>query len=129
MGFKKFVEVGRVALINYGDDYGKICVIVDIAGPTEVLIDGPKLGVARQLINLRKLSLTALTIKINKGARTGTLQDAILKEKLIEKWANTTQALKLKKKAIREKLNDFERFQVMVLHRRRSFMTKKALKK
>ena len=129
MGFKKFVEVGRVALINYGDDYGKICVIVDIAGPTEVLIDGPKLGVARQLINLRKLSLTALTIKISKGARTGTLQDAILKEKLIEKWASTTQALKLRKKAIREKLNDFERFQVMVLHRRRSFMTKKALKK
>jgi len=104
MGFKKFVEVGRVALINYGDDYGKICVIVGIAGPTEVLIDGPKLGVSRHLINLRKLSLTPLIIHIYKGARTGSLQDAILKEKRIEQWASTEKAQKLKKKAFRENL-------------------------
>ena len=115
-----------MAMVNYGEDYGKICVIVDIAGPTEVLVDGPKLGVTRQLINLRKLSLTSLVIKIQKGARTGSVQDAIVKEKLIENWAKTTNAQKLKKQVIRSKLNDFERFQVMVLSRRRSFMTKKA---
>ena len=33
--FKRFVEVGRVALINYGSDEGKLVVIVDI-------IDGNK---------------------------------------------------------------------------------------
>ena len=107
MGFKKFVEVGRVALVNFGDDYGKICVIVDIIGPTSVLIDGPKLGVARQVINLRRLSLTPIVIKITKGARTGYLQDAIEKQKLIEQWNASPVGQKLKKKEIRAKLSDF----------------------
>ena len=129
MGFKKFVEVGRVAEVNYGDDYGKICVIVDIIGPTSVLIDGPLLGVARQVINLRRLVLTSIVIKINKGARTGTLKEAIEKQKLIEQWNSTAEGQKMKKKEIRSKLTDFERFQAMVLQRKRSSMAKKILGK
>jgi ribosomal protein L14E/L6E/L27E len=27
---KRFVEIGRVGLINYGEDYGKLIVIVDV---------------------------------------------------------------------------------------------------
>ena len=30
MGYSRFVEIGRVAMINYGDDYGKLCVIMDV---------------------------------------------------------------------------------------------------
>ena len=30
MGYSRFVEVGRVAMINYGPDYGKLCVIMDV---------------------------------------------------------------------------------------------------
>ena len=30
MGYSRFVEVGRVAMINYGEDYGKLCVIMDV---------------------------------------------------------------------------------------------------
>ncbi|PHT80418.1 hypothetical protein T459_18470 [Capsicum annuum] len=30
MPFKRFVEIGRVALVNYGKDYGKLVVIVDV---------------------------------------------------------------------------------------------------
>lgn len=30
MGYSRFVEVGRVAMINYGADYGKLCVIMDV---------------------------------------------------------------------------------------------------
>ena len=32
MGYSRFVEIGRVAMINYGDDYGKLCVIMDVLG-------------------------------------------------------------------------------------------------
>lgn len=32
MGYSRFVEIGRVAMINYGDDYGKLCVIMDALG-------------------------------------------------------------------------------------------------
>ncbi len=30
MPFKRHVEIGRVALVNYGEDYGKLLVISDI---------------------------------------------------------------------------------------------------
>eukprot|EP01047_Picozoa_sp_COSAG01_P055675 COSAG01_NODE_6225_length_3781_cov_1.734655_1_plen_36_part_10 len=30
MGYKRFVEIGRVAMLNYGSDYGKLCVIMDV---------------------------------------------------------------------------------------------------
>ena len=34
--FKKFVEVGRVALINDGPDQGKLCVILDVVDQRRV---------------------------------------------------------------------------------------------
>ncbi len=37
MGYTRFVEIGRVCLINYGDDAGKLCTIVDI-------LDGQRVG-------------------------------------------------------------------------------------
>ena len=30
MGYTRFVEIGRVALVNYGEQYGKLCVIMDV---------------------------------------------------------------------------------------------------
>ena len=41
MGFKRFVEIGRVAVISYGPDSGKLCTIVDVIDHNRVLVDGP----------------------------------------------------------------------------------------
>jgi len=30
MPFKRYVEIGRVALVNFGEDYGKLVVITDV---------------------------------------------------------------------------------------------------
>lgn len=30
MPFTRYVEIGRVALVNYGEEYGKLYVIVDV---------------------------------------------------------------------------------------------------
>lgn len=30
MPFKRYVEIGRVAFVNYGEEYGKLVVIVDV---------------------------------------------------------------------------------------------------
>ena len=38
MGFTRFVEVGRVVLINYGPDAGKIATIVDILDSKRVRV-------------------------------------------------------------------------------------------
>ncbi|KAJ0796690.1 putative ribosomal protein L14 [Helianthus annuus] len=36
MPFKRYVEIGRVALVNYGKDYGKLVVIVDVIDQNRV---------------------------------------------------------------------------------------------
>lgn len=36
MSFSRFVQVGRVAVINYGDDEGKLCTIIDVVDHNRV---------------------------------------------------------------------------------------------
>ncbi len=36
MPFKRYVEIGRVALVNYGEDYGKLLVITDVVDQNRV---------------------------------------------------------------------------------------------
>ncbi|PHU22268.1 60S ribosomal protein L14-1 [Capsicum chinense] len=60
MPFKRFVEIGRVALVNYGKDYGKLAVIVnaslnDFDRFKLMLANIKRDGVVRQeLANLKK---------------------------------------------------------------------------
>ncbi|KAI3989105.1 hypothetical protein MKX01_033141 [Papaver californicum] len=39
MIFKRYVEIGRVALVNYGENYGKLVVIVDVIDQNRALVD------------------------------------------------------------------------------------------
>ena len=47
MGYSRFVEIGRVAMINYGDDYGKLCVIMDVLDHNRVRTFPPSHAVCR----------------------------------------------------------------------------------
>lgn len=38
MPFQRYVEIGRVAMINYGDEYGKLVVISDVVDHNRVSI-------------------------------------------------------------------------------------------
>ena len=58
MVFRRFVEVGRVIVINYGPLAGKLAVIVDILTTTKVIIQGLKGGVRRQELSLRRVTIT-----------------------------------------------------------------------
>ena len=72
--FKNFIVPGRVAYVNYGKDFGKVCVIVDVADSNRVLVDGPTTGFPRTLYPLKRLSLTSIKLALLKGARTGTVK-------------------------------------------------------
>ena len=72
--FKKFVQPGRVAYVNFGKDFGKVVVIADIADSRRVLVDGPTTGFPRVLYPLKRLALTSLKLNILKGARSGTIK-------------------------------------------------------
>ena len=125
-GYKYFVEPGRVAFINFGEDYGKQVTIVDIADSNRVLVDGENFP--RMILPLKRLSLTRMKIGIQRGARTGTFLKAAKKEGLAKKWAETPIAKKLAQKATRASLSDLQRFQVMINKKKRSLAIKKKVK-
>ncbi len=61
-------------MINYGEDYGKICIIVDILDSHRVLVDGPTTGFPRVMYPIKRLSLTGLKVKILRGARRSNVE-------------------------------------------------------
>ena len=132
MVFKRFVEVGRVIVINYGPLAGKLAVIVDILTTTKVIIQGLKGGVRRQELSLRRVTLTDYKINIKRGAKREEVFKAIDEYKLDEKFKNTIFAKKCQLRQKRANLTDFDRFKVMRLRQKRAVlrhMATKGLKK
>ena len=118
MGYSKFVQVGRVARINYGPLEGKLATIVDIVSDKRVLVDGT--DIQRQVIPVARLQLTRQVVKVGRGARTGALRKIIAKEQVAQKFSQSTLGKHYASQTRRENLNDFERFKVIVLRRRLS---------
>jgi len=117
--FKRFVEVGRLALVNYGPDEGKVAVIVDVLDHNRALIDGPTTGVARQSINFKRISLTGFKVKIPHSIKSRGLKKALTTSDVINKWKSSAWAQKLEVRAKRQSLTDFDRFKLVVLRKRR----------
>lgn len=81
------------------------------------MVDGPGLGVERQLIPIKRIALTKFKLPIMRNPRYGNLKKAIEDFGLQKKWAETSTAKKIAIKTRRATLNDFERFKTMVLRR------------
>lgn len=130
MVFKRYVEVGRVVLINYGPDEGKLATIVDIVDSNKCLIDGPSnlTGVSRQVISFSRIALTDLTVKVSLNARQKSLTAAWKEADTQNKWDASSWAKKLSAKKKRATLNDFDRFKVMVAKKQRSSIIAKKMK-
>ena len=122
MVFKRYVEVGRVVLVNYGPDAGKLATIIDIVDQNKCLIDGPQdiTGVSRQVISYKRIALTDLTVKIQMNARQKTLKKAWAEGDTLAKWESSSWAKKLSAKKKRASLNDFGRFKVMVARKQKN---------
>ena len=92
------------------------------------MIDGP--SVARQAISLGRVVLTPLVLEgLPRGTRTGVVSKKWAAAEIDAKWAKTSWAKKIAQRERRAQLNDFERFQVLVLKKQRNFAVKKALAK
>mmetsp|Transcript_112002 Transcript_112002/g.167686 ORF Transcript_112002/g.167686 Transcript_112002/m.167686 type:complete len:133 (+) Transcript_112002:85-483(+) len=127
MVFTRFVEVGRVVLINYGPDSGKLATIIDIVDQNKCLVDGPSTGVARQVISFTRIALTDLTVKIQRNAREKTLNKAWEEADTLNKWESSSWAKKLSAKKKRASLSDFDRFKVMVARKQKSEILSKKM--
>mmetsp|Transcript_16949 Transcript_16949/g.36726 ORF Transcript_16949/g.36726 Transcript_16949/m.36726 type:complete len:131 (-) Transcript_16949:233-625(-) len=128
MTFKRFVEVGRVALICYGPDAGKLCTIVNILDHNRVLVDGPMplTGVHRQEIGIKRIMLTDLKVAIKLNATQKSLMKQWEEEGTLAKWESTSWAKKLRARKLRSETTDFDRFQVMLARKERSAARKAA---
>merc|ERR1712054_195158 len=125
MGLRDFIEPGRVCFVNYGEDYGKLVVVVDFIDYTRILVDSPNGTFPRVIYPLARLTCTKLRLPLLRGARTGTIAKAAKKYDLDAKWKKTTVCQKMDRFNKRKELNDFERFQVMVARGQRSFLVKR----
>ena len=128
MVFRRFVEVGRVIIVNYGPLVGKLAVIVDILTTTKVLIQGLKGGIRRQELSLRRVTLTDYKIDIKRGAKREEVFKALEAYKLDEKFKNSPYAKKCEQRQKRANLTDFDRFKVMRLRQKRAVLRHLATK-
>ncbi|KAI3845893.1 hypothetical protein MKW98_030374 [Papaver atlanticum] len=112
MPFKRYVEIGRVALVNYGEDYGKLVVIVDVIDQNRALVDAPDME--RSQMNFKRLSLTDIKIDICRIPKKKALIDAMEAADVKKKWESSSWGRKLIVQKKRASLNDFDRFKVML---------------
>ncbi|XP_055807293.1 60S ribosomal protein L14-1-like [Solanum dulcamara] len=112
MSFKRFVEIGRVALINYRKDYGRLVVIIDVIDQNRALIDAPNM--VRSQMNFKRLSLTDIKIDIKRISKKKTLVEAMEAIDVKTKWENSSWGRKLIVQKRRAELNDFDRFKLML---------------
>ena len=127
MVFRRFVEVGRVIIVNYGPLVGKLAVIVDILTTTKVLVQGLKGGIRRQELSLRRVTLTDYKIDIKRGAKSEEVFKALDAYKLEEKFKSSSYAKKCEVRQRRANLTDFDRFKVMRLRQKRAVLRHKTI--
>ena len=63
---------------------------------------------------LKRLSITPIKCSIPAGARVKTLEKAYKDAEVEKKWAESSWAKTIARKAAKAKLSDFDRFKVMV---------------
>merc|ERR1711865_269140 len=127
MPFKRQVEIGRVALVNYGELAGKLFVIVDVLDVNRGLVDAP--GITRGIFPLKRLSLTDFVLEIGRTPKKAALEKALKEADLFKKFANSAWGQKLATQKARADLTDFDRYKVMVARVKRSGVVKREMAK
>lgn len=119
--FGRFVEAGRVALVNYGEHLNNLVVIVDILDQNRVLVDAPSHNVKRHVHSLKRLTLTSIKLdNVERGASEEDVKKAYKEADVDGVFAASSWGKKLERKQKRANLNDFDRFKVMVARMKRS---------
>jgi len=128
MPFTRFVQPGRVALVNYGPEAGQLVLIVDVLDANRVLVDGP--GQARRQLNLKRLALTDLVVALEKrGAKATACKKAWEAAKVSETFAASAWGKKLARRAARAALDDLGRHKALMARMARGKAARAALAK
>ena len=130
MGFNRYVEVGRVVMINHGPEAGKLATVIDIVDQNKCLVEGPEeiTGVSRQVVPYKRIALTDLKVSIQRNARAKQLKAAWKAGDTLTQWEGSSWAKKLEAKKKRSNLSDFDRFKVIVAKKQKSRIIAKKIK-
>merc|ERR1711935_620555 len=108
MPFRRYVEVGRVCMVNYGEDYGKLVVIVDIIDNNRALVNAP--GMVRRQYNFKRLGLTDIVISIGKAPDAKDLKAAWTSADVDGTFKASSWGKKLAKYDAKMNTTDFDRY-------------------
>mmetsp|Transcript_10682 Transcript_10682/g.12490 ORF Transcript_10682/g.12490 Transcript_10682/m.12490 type:complete len:128 (-) Transcript_10682:106-489(-) len=125
MPFKRNVEIGRVALVNFGEDSGKLLVIVDVLDMNRVLVDAP--GITRGSFPLKRLSLTDIKVDIERCPKKAVINKVA--PEAFAKFVASSWGQKLERAKAKAALSDFDRYKVMVARVKKSAIVKRELAK
>lgn len=137
--YQRYAQIGRVVLINYGPEAGKLATIVDILDQNLALIDGPAnlTGVKRQVINFKWLQLTDLkasgtvegkTVAVGRNARQKTLTKVWKALDIQGKWNKSTWGKKVAAKVAKANSTDLDRFKAKLQKQKVSKAVAKKIK-
>merc|ERR1711934_836772 len=118
MVYNRFVETGRVALVQSSDNSGKLVAILDVIDQQRVLVDGP--NATRGAALIKNLRLTDLSVKVTRTAKKAGVAKAFVDAEIDAKWSKSKWSQRRAIRAQRRTLTDFERFQVMMAKKQRS---------
>lgn len=104
--------------------------IVDLLDQNRVLIDGPGSGISRQVINVKRLSLTNILLEdVPRGASSSKVKQVYEAANVDKVFAQSSWGRKLARKEKRANLDDFGRFKVMAARMKKSRLVKAEMKK
>lgn len=129
MAQTRFVEIGRVAYVNFGPELGKLCVIIDVVDSKRALVDGPSTGVLRQQMPFSRLSLTEFVIPVKRNQKTANVGKIFDQNDIVKRWTSSHAGSHIEQRLRRANLTDFERFKLMVAQKKKSLVLKRELKK
>jgi len=117
-----FIEIGRVVCINYGPNAGKLCVIVDVMNQNFALVDGANQagGVGRTTLNSKHMAITPIKIDVARSAKSKSVEAVWTGADVLGQWAASSWGKKHAKQAKRANCSDFDRFNTMLLRKKRS---------
>mmetsp|Transcript_2402 Transcript_2402/g.16138 ORF Transcript_2402/g.16138 Transcript_2402/m.16138 type:complete len:134 (-) Transcript_2402:82-483(-) len=127
MPFARFVQIGRVALVNYGPEYGTLVVVTDVIDQNRVLVDAPNM--VRKSYSLKRLALTDFVVDVPRACKKTTLVKALEEADVVNKFKATRWGQKLAAREAKANTSDFDRYKLMVQRMKKSAAMKRELAK
>ncbi|MES1917991.1 60S ribosomal protein L14 [Bonamia ostreae] len=121
-------KIGRVCFINRETNFGKLVVIVDIVDTTKAVVEGIQNKIKRHSVILKSLEILPLEMDITQTSSSSDIDKISKNDKIVEKFQKSAAFKKIDRMQRREKMNDFDRFKVMIAQKKRSEIIKKHIK-